>query len=250
MRSLETVKEGLEDKYTVEEINTKIKHIRSYYAKELAKVRKSTKSGAGTDDVYKSKWSHFESLDVFLHCQITPRQSLSNMDSQTEEQDEDQTDDRETVETGDNQNSGTSKLKKQKTGPSAVMAEAVSVLSQLKNNMGQRTPRTDVPNEEDEDSVFRKYLVNELRKIKNPSVKNAVRLKLQTVIFDAQGEHTRLPVQDSGRSTATQRIWRPLSPQTPSLQSGVQRSSSLPSFNDSDSNEVSQPPYNYIYTNL
>lgn len=64
---------------TVDDINDKLKHVRSYYARELAKVTKSKKSGAGTAEVYKSKLAYFDTLDAFLRPQITPRKSVTNL---------------------------------------------------------------------------------------------------------------------------------------------------------------------------
>jgi hypothetical protein len=115
----------------------------------------------------------------------------------------DQTDDRESLEKEDNRSSGNFKVKQENICPSAEMTEEVSALGQLKDKMDQGTPRTDITSDEDEDTVFWIYLVNEFRKIKSPSVKNNVRLKLQTVIFDAQAKQTISPVSDSSIINST-----------------------------------------------
>lgn len=65
--------------FTVEEINKKIIHLRSYYGRELSKERKTQKSGASTDELYKSKWPFFNLLGQFLRAQITPHGSVSNL---------------------------------------------------------------------------------------------------------------------------------------------------------------------------
>lgn len=62
----------------VDEINTRLKHMRSY-TRELAKFKASVKSGASADEIYKSKWAYFETLDAFLRSQITPRKSMTNL---------------------------------------------------------------------------------------------------------------------------------------------------------------------------
>ena len=64
---------------SVAEISDKISRIRSYYTIELKKVTGSKKSGAGTGDVYKSKWTYFDTLDAFLRPQIQPRKSTTNL---------------------------------------------------------------------------------------------------------------------------------------------------------------------------
>jgi hypothetical protein len=84
--------------------------------------------------------------------------------------------------------------KKKVTGPVAVMAEAVSVLAQLKQRKPSpqivATPKTAFEQEVDEDFAFGRYLVLELKKVKNQRVKNQLKLKLQSLIFDAQSDDT------------------------------------------------------------
>ena len=41
--------------------------------------KKSRRSDASSEDVYKSQWVHFAVLDSFLRAQVTPRASQSNM---------------------------------------------------------------------------------------------------------------------------------------------------------------------------
>jgi len=48
-----------------EEIERKIKNLVCHLSRELKKERESTKSGAGTDQVYKSKWFCYDSM-LFL----------------------------------------------------------------------------------------------------------------------------------------------------------------------------------------
>lgn len=84
--------------------------------------------------------------------------------------------------------------KRKITGPVAVMAEAVAVLNQLRTSRSAPTSRTSTPQpmvEEyvgDEDLTFAKYLATEIRKVKTPRIKNQLKLKLQSLICDAQSE--------------------------------------------------------------
>ena len=68
---------------TFNQIQAKISYVRGYYSKELSKMTKSRKSGAGTDELYTSSWIHFKSLDAFLKTHIVPRGSSSNLVSYT-----------------------------------------------------------------------------------------------------------------------------------------------------------------------
>ena len=53
--------------------------MRSYCAREMGKMKRSKKSGSGIDEVYKSKWAYFDTLDSFLRPHATPRKSVSNL---------------------------------------------------------------------------------------------------------------------------------------------------------------------------
>ena len=53
----------------------KINALRTYYSKELFKS--ITRSGAGKDEAYESKWPHFQSL-MFLRDTINSRKTTSS----------------------------------------------------------------------------------------------------------------------------------------------------------------------------
>ena len=55
----------------------KIQSIRTQYSREREKTKKR-KSGDGTDDIYQSKWVHFERL-IFLDVHLNPKTSQSNL---------------------------------------------------------------------------------------------------------------------------------------------------------------------------
>ena len=57
------------------EVTQKFNSLRSYYSNEL--VKSSAKSGAGTDEVYQSKWQFFNSLK-FLRDSVFPRKTTSS----------------------------------------------------------------------------------------------------------------------------------------------------------------------------
>ena len=57
----------------------KINTLRLYYSKELAKVWKSSKSGAGSDEErFDSKWPHFKSME-FIRDTLNPRKPTSTL---------------------------------------------------------------------------------------------------------------------------------------------------------------------------
>ena len=61
---------------TADEVQRKIKSIRTQYGRERQKVVKR-KSGDGLNDVYISKWPHFDKLQ-FLADFVTAKRSVSN----------------------------------------------------------------------------------------------------------------------------------------------------------------------------
>ncbi|KAF5283136.1 hypothetical protein FQR65_LT14065 [Abscondita terminalis] len=60
-------------------LKKKIKVIRDSYRNEVNKIKKSKKSGAGTEDIYKPKLQWFCAADSFLNSVISGRTSSSNL---------------------------------------------------------------------------------------------------------------------------------------------------------------------------
>ena len=58
--------------------------MRSAYRKELKKIKASTRTGSGADDVYQPSLWYFADL-MFLTDQETPRNSRSNLESDDDE---------------------------------------------------------------------------------------------------------------------------------------------------------------------
>lgn len=65
--------------FTADLLQNKLSNLRGYYSRELNKIKKSLRSGASTEEVYRSQWTHFAALDTFLKAQVTPRASQSNL---------------------------------------------------------------------------------------------------------------------------------------------------------------------------
>lgn len=64
---------------TPNDLKIKIKNIRTTYNRELSKLLKSKKSGAGTNDIYKPALRWFEQADQFLRPVTEARPSKSNL---------------------------------------------------------------------------------------------------------------------------------------------------------------------------
>ncbi|KAJ8377041.1 hypothetical protein SKAU_G00076210 [Synaphobranchus kaupii] len=62
----------------VHEVNKKLMNLRTYYSKELAKVKRSrARAAAGGGEVYHSPWPYFHHMDHFLSPHVVPRKSLT-----------------------------------------------------------------------------------------------------------------------------------------------------------------------------
>ena len=67
------------DLLLVADVKAKINSLRTYFSCELAKESTtSRRSGSGKDEVFKSKWPYFQSLE-FLRDSIAPRKTTSSL---------------------------------------------------------------------------------------------------------------------------------------------------------------------------
>lgn len=72
--------EGLVTGIDKKQLKAKIKNLKDVYRNELAKVEKSRKSGSGTDEIYSSRLTWFNSANFFREVLSTRHRSqLSNL---------------------------------------------------------------------------------------------------------------------------------------------------------------------------
>ncbi|CAG5006426.1 unnamed protein product [Parnassius apollo] len=64
---------------TIQEVNTKINNIRSTYTQEKVKIKKSTGTGSGANDVYVPSLAWYEIADRFLSGVIKSRKTYQNV---------------------------------------------------------------------------------------------------------------------------------------------------------------------------
>ncbi|CAG4918466.1 unnamed protein product [Colias eurytheme] len=64
---------------TIQDVNSKINNIRSTYMQEKAKIKKSTGTGSGADDIYVPSLAWFEIADRFLSGVIKSRKTFQNV---------------------------------------------------------------------------------------------------------------------------------------------------------------------------
>ena len=60
------------------EVKAKSNTLPTYYSKTLSKSKAASASESGADEIYLSKWPHFQSLN-FLRDEITARETISSL---------------------------------------------------------------------------------------------------------------------------------------------------------------------------
>lgn len=77
------LKSNLSFEMSVQELKKKKESLMAYYRIHINKIKKSMKSGAGSDEVYKTSWFAFDALDGFLRpvyeCEITQHTKVSTI---------------------------------------------------------------------------------------------------------------------------------------------------------------------------
>lgn len=75
----ERITHNLNMDITIQDVNTKINNIRSTYNQEKLKIKKSTGTGSGANDVYVPSLAWYEIADRFLSGVIKSRKTYQNV---------------------------------------------------------------------------------------------------------------------------------------------------------------------------
>eukprot|EP00794_Sanderia_malayensis_P012439 gene12439-13725_t len=110
--------------------------LRTYFVAEKNKAHQSGVSGAGADDVYRSKWQFFESLS-FLADNIVPRTTESNLPKQRSTETQDAQNSQYTYHIGDNNPS--SKRSKKPKRTDELIETAIDALKKPRAAERERT---------------------------------------------------------------------------------------------------------------
>ncbi|CAH1976833.1 unnamed protein product [Acanthoscelides obtectus] len=70
----------------IKDIKMKIQNLRATYCQELSKIEKSTRSGAGSKDEYKSKLNWFDEMHSFIKCVPMKRKTMDSQESAIDEE--------------------------------------------------------------------------------------------------------------------------------------------------------------------
>ncbi|CAC5382457.1 unnamed protein product [Mytilus coruscus] len=191
----------------VDKINKKINNLRTYYKREMNKVEDSKRSGAGTCEIYESKWPMYQSMDKFLRTQVRKRVSKSNINSSTNKgdniEDESGSDWPLNSVTANSSTSSTTTAKKRKqtskdNKSDMLLQKAIDTLN--------------TPEEEDSnDAIFGKYVGTSLSAMPENVNKFILKNKIQNLVCETQ----ILKLNQQYQSSSQQQVPRSQSQQVP-----------------------------------
>ncbi|XP_046574783.1 uncharacterized protein LOC124282794 [Haliotis rubra] len=200
------------------EINKKITNLRTYYSKEVNKMKRSKAKGSKGDDLFVSKWEHFKTMDRFLypfiqgrkHMDLSEEDDSGDLDDETatngyqslklESPDVPQQDDttsssrnlrkRRCLDEGTDESSRTHACTRDRShqtsqkhsdyqSPSDTFVDSTYCNESPSQTMASASS-------EDREDVFGRHVSHELRLITDLKTRQLVKLKIQNILFEGQ----------------------------------------------------------------
>ncbi len=161
---------------SLEEVQRKLNALRSYFVAEKNKGEQSKVSGAGTADIYKSKWQYYDALS-FLSDNVTPRATTSNICTKRPRADEDHC-----AYPTDNRPSAKSAKMVETNRSNDLIETAIKVLNRPKERPKPVEPRP--PNSADQ--LFGEMIVKMLETIQEGESKDLLKMDIQRLIFETK----------------------------------------------------------------
>ncbi|XP_015209574.2 uncharacterized protein [Lepisosteus oculatus] len=189
----------------VNEVNKKLMNLRTYYSKELAKVKRSrVRPGAG-GQVYRSQWPFFHHMDLFLSSQVVPRKTAVQEPCEENGGAEGNleggevrlsSEDLDPTVAGGTSSLGAGAAPRRRAPETLHRAHSKRNREDLLLQEAARAYRTAAagglppaplpPRPDDEDDIFGKHVANELRLVGNLRAKQFAKLQIQNILFEAQ----------------------------------------------------------------
>ena len=158
-------------------VKAKINNLRTQFGKELSKERR-TKSGQSTDELYSSKWAHFDKL-AFLTPVIGASKSRDTLKRMNKEEQEEEDDDKEVTSN--------------KTRKLTVAEKKLELLSRCTEAISAKK----TPIESPKISAFAMYIDEKLSRLQNKQRRIAEK-RINDILFEIEMEG------DSPMDTSTQ----------------------------------------------
>ncbi|CAC5364842.1 unnamed protein product [Mytilus coruscus] len=199
----------------------------SLWDREMNKVEDSKRTGAGTCEIYDSKWPMYQSMDKFLRTQVRKRVFKSNISSSTNEggdiEDDSESDLSLSSVTANSSTSSTTTAKKRKQ---------MSIVNKSDLLLQKAIDTLNTPEEEDSnDAIFGKYVGISLSAMPENVNKFILKNKIQNLVCETQ----ILNLNQQYQSSSQQQVSRNQSQQVPRHAQKVPRDMQSYQMNNSQS---------------
>ncbi|XP_041100496.1 uncharacterized protein LOC121312794 isoform X1 [Polyodon spathula] len=182
---------GVKLNVSVKEVNKKLMNLRTYYSKELAKVKKLRLMAGDSREVYKLQWPFFDHMNLFLSAQVMPRKATI---FELAEENGDAGDDKGSKPYREDSDLGPSSVVSSKRkapnylGAHKKFREGLLLQEAVQAYTAAPLPTTPLPALcfDDEDDIFGKHVANELRLVSSLRAKQFAKLQSQNILFEVQ----------------------------------------------------------------
>eukprot|EP00794_Sanderia_malayensis_P000819 gene819-116_t len=186
-------------KATMDEITAKLHSLRVYYCATRSKAESfKRKSGSGTDEIPKVKWPFYEKL-FFLSDNVTPRNTVSNLESSNEGMDIEEEFCDSPLSTYSAESLPVFKKAKRKllnsglTGcaDQKLLETATSVLEDIHNQRKEHTSKLKISpqSEKTTDDLYCEMLAKQLKELSDGQDKEILKYQIQGMILRAKFQY-------------------------------------------------------------
>eukprot|EP00794_Sanderia_malayensis_P004987 gene4987-5645_t len=165
------------------EINKKMNSLRTYFVAEKNKANQSRVSGAGANEVYKSRWQFYESLQ-FLADNVLPRRTESNLTKRNADTPIEEEENEIYAYPVNNKPSAKSAKKTEALKTDQLLETAITALRQPTVKPSDNSERT-------ADKIFGEMVWKMLQEIPDCYAKDIVKMDIQRLLI--QAKHSRQP---------------------------------------------------------
>ena len=211
-----------------DDVMKKINALRTYYVAERNKAENSKASGAGTNDVYHSKWQFYEHLS-FLKDNITPRATYSTTQKRVNQNNDA---DNSFAFTPQNGPSTKSARRMDINRTKELISTAIDVLNKPKEAQTINQPKV-----KSTDSLFAEMIGNMLEEIPNGQGKDMLKIEIQRMLYATKyNSHQTQQIQSCHSGVSRQYM------------SNLSHRASTPMFDSSQTSQaLSSPDSVYSY---
>ncbi|CAH2018449.1 unnamed protein product [Acanthoscelides obtectus] len=157
----------------------------SYYRAHLNKIKKSMRSGAGTDDIYQTNWFAFSAMNSFLQPIYDCRRTIDTQNESVREEHAERDDEHEgiTVSRSEEDSTPTPPINSNITNKRAKI-DFPSEILHAKRQMQEAFEHVK-GSVNDEYEMFGKLIAAKIRKLKNPNTRDILMNDIHSMVINA-----------------------------------------------------------------